>query len=105
MALTIVTTRAPQNAAPKPRTANPRPNQRDTSLVSSSISPLITSRNNPSVRMMIGNVTNFVTGLTTALTMLKTSATPSSVSQSPVNTTPETTCVATQSAAALTSKR
>src|SRR5207244_3676349 len=70
-----------------------------------SIRALMTSRNRPSVRMMSGNVSIFVTGLTMALTTPNTSATARSVSESPVNVTPSTMCVAAHSAAAFTSRR
>src|SRR5260221_13271523 len=59
----------------------------------------------PSVTMMRGNVRSFVTGRMKALTTPKTAATPRNGSQPPLNVTPATTRVATQSAAAFTSRR
>src|SRR5262249_2749376 len=102
---TTLTTSAPKKADQNPSTWNPNPSDDDTALVSHSIRPFTTSRNNPSVTRMKGKASTHVTGGMTALTTPKVSATPKNASQSPSNDTPGTMRVATQSAAALTSRR
>src|SRR6185436_13044178 len=103
--LTIVTTRAPLRAGSKPATAKPRPSATETDAVSSSMSAFRTSVNSPSDRMTKGRLIRNRTGLISTFSTPNTSATPSKETPSPVYVMPDTSCVATHSAAALIRRR
>src|SRR4029077_9979831 len=99
---TSATTIAPRKAAPKSATWKPRLSWSLIALVSSSIAALMTSRNRPSVRTLIGRVRMRRIGRMYVFSRLKASATSRNFHHSPLNVIPPIRKSATYSAPALT---